>query len=125
MVYKIRTGNSWRDLPERYGAWKTVYTRFSRYALDGVFTRALQQIQARADAADDIDRRSVPPPRHYLNRAPHSWRSEGIVVRTQGPGGSPGWIRERQSTVRGSPARPTLVWPYVVTSPVLVGCGGD
>ncbi|MFF5343350.1 IS5 family transposase [Streptomyces althioticus] len=55
MVYKIRTGISWRDLPERYGPWKTVYTRFRRYALDGVFTRALQQIQAHADAAGDID----------------------------------------------------------------------
>jgi transposase len=42
MVYKIRTGISWRDLPERYGPWQTVYTRFRRYALDGVFTRALQ-----------------------------------------------------------------------------------
>ncbi|MEU4490123.1 IS5 family transposase [Streptomyces purpurascens] len=30
MVYKIRTGISWRDLPERYGPWKTVYTRFRR-----------------------------------------------------------------------------------------------
>ncbi len=55
MVYKIRTGVSWRDLPERCGPWKTVYTRFRRYALDGVFTRALQQIQARADAAGDLD----------------------------------------------------------------------
>ncbi len=55
VVYKIRTGISWRDLPERYGPCKTVYTRFRRYALDGVFTRALQQIQARADAAGDID----------------------------------------------------------------------
>ncbi|MDF2254325.1 IS5 family transposase [Streptomyces ferralitis] len=56
MVYKIRTGISWRDLPERYGPWKkTVYTRFRRYALDGVFTRALQEIQARAEAAGEID----------------------------------------------------------------------
>lgn len=55
MVYKIRTGISLRDLPERYGPWKTVYTRFRRYALDGVFTRALQQVQAQADAAGDID----------------------------------------------------------------------
>ncbi|MFF8847944.1 transposase, partial [Streptomyces sp. NPDC015127] len=55
MVYKIRTEISRRDLPARYGPWKTVYTRFRRYALDGVFTRALQQVQARADAAGDID----------------------------------------------------------------------
>ncbi|MFJ8159156.1 IS5 family transposase [Streptomyces sp. NPDC094468] len=55
MVYKIRTGISWRDLPDRYGSWQTLYTRFRRYALDGVFARALQQIQAHADAAGDID----------------------------------------------------------------------
>jgi transposase len=55
MVYQIRTGISWRDLPERYGPCQTVYTRFGRYALDGVFTRALQQIRACADAAGDID----------------------------------------------------------------------
>ncbi|MFE1291107.1 IS5 family transposase [Streptomyces sp. NPDC058751] len=55
MVYKIRTGISWRDLPERYGPWQTVYTRFRRYALNGVFTRALQQVQAGADAVGDID----------------------------------------------------------------------
>ncbi|KAB1984268.1 transposase [Streptomyces triticiradicis] len=55
MVYKIRTGVSRRDLPERYGPWQTVCTRFRRCALDGVFTRALQQIQADADAAGDID----------------------------------------------------------------------
>ncbi|MFE0802678.1 IS5 family transposase [Streptomyces sp. NPDC058812] len=55
MVYRVRTGISWRDLPERYGPWKTVYTRFRRYALDGVFTQALQHIQAHADAAGDID----------------------------------------------------------------------
>ncbi|BCL21841.1 hypothetical protein GCM10017668_36840 [Streptomyces tuirus] len=55
MIYKIRTGMPWRDLPDRYGPWQTVYTRFRRYALSGVFTQALQQIQAQADAADDID----------------------------------------------------------------------
>ncbi|MFJ3673719.1 IS5 family transposase [Streptomyces sp. NPDC090106] len=55
MVYKIRTGISWRDLPERYSSWQTAHTRFRRYALDGVFTRALQQIQAHVDAAGDID----------------------------------------------------------------------
>lgn len=31
-----RTGVPWRDLPERYGPWKTVYTRFTRWARDGV-----------------------------------------------------------------------------------------
>ncbi|MGV9277712.1 IS5 family transposase [Streptomyces griseosporeus] len=55
MVFKIRTGITWRDLPERFGPWKTVYTRFRRYALRGVFARVLQQLQARADKAGNID----------------------------------------------------------------------
>ncbi|WP_406351337.1 IS5 family transposase [Streptomyces sp. NBC_01635] len=55
MLYKIRTGVPWRDLPHRYGSWQTVYTRSRRYALSGVFTQALQQIQAQADAAGAID----------------------------------------------------------------------
>ncbi|MFJ4206593.1 transposase [Streptomyces sviceus] len=55
MVYTVRTGISWRDLPERYGPWQTVCTRFRRHAPHGVFTRALQRMQACADAAGDID----------------------------------------------------------------------
>ncbi|MFC8350049.1 transposase [Streptomyces sp. NPDC057280] len=42
MVYKIRTGISWRALPERYGPWRTVHTRLRRYALEDVFTHALE-----------------------------------------------------------------------------------
>jgi transposase len=55
MAHKIRTGITWRDLPARYGPWQTVYTRFRRYALAGVFLQALQHLQARADAAGGID----------------------------------------------------------------------
>ncbi|WP_331752636.1 transposase [Streptomyces chartreusis] len=58
MLYKIRTGISWRDLQERYAPWKTVYTRFRRYALDGVFTHALQ-IQASAAAVAGDHQRST------------------------------------------------------------------
>lgn len=60
MVYTSRTGISWRDLPERYGPWKTVCTRFRRYALDGILTRGpAARCRARADAAGDIDNRHL------------------------------------------------------------------
>ena len=55
IIWKLATGAPWRDLPERYGPWQTVYTRFRRNALDGVFARALQHIQAEADEAGNID----------------------------------------------------------------------
>ena len=55
IVWKLRTGSSWRDVPERYGSWQTLYTRFRRWALDGTFSRMLQAVQAEKDAAGDID----------------------------------------------------------------------
>src|ERR671922_2503339 len=55
IVWKLRTGVAWRDVPERYGPWATLHTRFRRWAKDGTFERMLQAAQARADAAGDID----------------------------------------------------------------------
>lgn len=55
IVWKLRTGIAWRDVPERYGPWATLHTRFRRWALDGTFDRMLRAAQARADAAGDID----------------------------------------------------------------------
>ncbi|WP_416070029.1 MULTISPECIES: IS5 family transposase [Streptomyces] len=55
IVWKLRTGSAWRDVPERYGSWRTLYTRFRRWALDGTFTLMLRTLQAREDAAGDID----------------------------------------------------------------------
>ncbi len=55
IVWKLRTGSAWRDVPERYGSWQTLYTRFRRWALDGTFTRMLKATQAEKDAAGDID----------------------------------------------------------------------
>jgi transposase len=55
MVWKIRSGAPWRDVSARYGSWKSIYTRFRRWALNGTFTAMLAGAQADADAAGDID----------------------------------------------------------------------
>ena len=36
ILWKLATGAPWRDLPERYGPWQTVYTRFWRWSRGGV-----------------------------------------------------------------------------------------
>ncbi|WP_018908120.1 transposase, partial [Salinispora arenicola] len=41
IVWKIRAGAAWRDVPARYGSWQSIYTRFRRWALDGTFERML------------------------------------------------------------------------------------
>ena len=55
ILHRVRTGVQWRDLPERFGPWKTVYERHRLWSADGTWERLLQQVQAVADAAGEID----------------------------------------------------------------------
>jgi transposase len=50
-----RTGSPWRDLPERYGPWKTPYQRFRRWAADGTWSRLKAHVIMLAELDDDID----------------------------------------------------------------------
>jgi len=40
----LKTGAPWRDLPEHYPKWKTVYSRFSRWTRRGVWARVLEEL---------------------------------------------------------------------------------
>ncbi|MFJ9871190.1 IS5 family transposase [Streptomyces sp. NPDC101165] len=55
ILHRVRTGVQWRDLPERFGPWKTVYERHRLWSGDDTWERLLQQVQAEADAAGEID----------------------------------------------------------------------
>lgn len=55
ILWILRTGAPWRDLPERYGPWPTVYTRFRRWTLTGVWDRLFAAVQRQADAAGRVD----------------------------------------------------------------------
>ena len=45
MFWKLRTGAPWRDLPEDFGPWETVYTRFSRWCKRGIWRNVLSALQ--------------------------------------------------------------------------------
>ncbi|WP_425528146.1 IS5 family transposase [Yinghuangia seranimata] len=55
VLYRLRTGVPWRDLPERFGNWRTVYQRHRRWSADGTWDRILTALQARADAEGSLD----------------------------------------------------------------------
>lgn len=55
ILHRVRTGVQWRDLPERYGPWKTVYERHRLWSADGTWEHLLQEVQAAADSAGEID----------------------------------------------------------------------
>ena len=55
MLWILRTGAPWRDLPERYGAWETVAGRFYRWRKIGLWLLILQALQQQADANGQLD----------------------------------------------------------------------
>jgi transposase len=52
VFYRTRTGTPWRDLPERFGPWQTVYNRHRRWSADGTWERILAALQAGCDEAE-------------------------------------------------------------------------
>jgi len=55
MLYWLHTGVPWRDVPERYGPWETVYSRFRRWSRSGLWDRLLAQLQRELDGLGQIE----------------------------------------------------------------------
>ncbi len=55
ILWRIRTGAPWRDLPSRYGPWQTCYDRFARWRRElGTWDRLFAHAQLGSDAADEL-----------------------------------------------------------------------
>ena len=49
VLYRYRAGIPWRDLPERFGDFRVVHTRFSRWAARGVWKMVFEHLARDAD----------------------------------------------------------------------------
>lgn len=97
ILWKLKTGAPWRDLPERYGPWSTVYSRFFRWKRQGIWDQIFSALTAKADA------------RGSVNWEIHLMDSTIIRAHHHAAGLKKGVRRKRRSaTVReGSPPRYT------------------
>ena len=97
ILWVLRTGSPWRALPERYGSWKTVSSRFYRWQRAGIWDRVLAELQRRADAEGRLDWSL-----HFV---------DSTVVRAhQHAAGAKGGTRKRRrwaAAAAGSPRRST------------------
>jgi transposase len=55
IFWRLNTGAPWRDLPDRYGIWKTVHDRFSKLRKSGLLDRLVEALQLRLDQRGLID----------------------------------------------------------------------
>ena len=55
MMWVLKSGSPWRDMPERYGSWKSVYHRFQRWTTDGMFEKILDRLRYKLDKDGFID----------------------------------------------------------------------
>jgi transposase len=55
ILFRVRAGVPWRDVPERYGPYQTLYKRFARWQEDGTWERIQKRLQAQADAVGELD----------------------------------------------------------------------
>jgi transposase len=84
ILWIVRTGSPWRDLPEEFGPWQTVWRLFDKWNGDGTLDEILRRLQgAHADAGQiDAD----------------LWCIDGTIVRAArcaGGGGKKGIRRNR------------------------------
>lgn len=54
ILWKLRTGAPWRDLPERYGPWQTCHARLVRWRRDETWDRVLAHVQTKSEAVGAV-----------------------------------------------------------------------
>lgn len=113
ILFRVRTGVPWRDLPERFGSWKTVYERHRRWSADGTWDRIFQAVLADADARGRVDWSMVSVDstscRAHQHAAGAPRRTPRVPKKDQRPGST--------APTKDSDA-PGAAWPAKSTSPV-------
>lgn len=98
MVWRLKTGSPWRDLPEGYGPWETVYGRFNRWCEDGTLLGIAECLLVELDNQGGVDW--------------DLWCIDGSVVRaSRAAGGARRDAAEKKSaTAARRPSRRTTRW---------------
>ena len=55
MFWVLNSGAPWRDMPERYGRWQSVYDRYRRWTRNGLIDRILHRLHVQLDEYGRID----------------------------------------------------------------------
>ena len=82
VLYRYRAGIPWRDLPARFGDFRVVHTRHSRWSKTGVWQRVFEALAQDADneyAMIDATHRARPPAQRWCKRGIRTSRPSGAA----------------------------------------------
>ncbi|MFD5762875.1 IS5 family transposase [Streptomyces sp. NPDC127044] len=99
-LFRQRTGLPWRDLPSRFGKWKTVHDRHRRWSADGTWERVLRAIQAGADAEGRIDWSMVSVDSTSCRAHQHAAGARSGPPKIPGQRSRPAWHRSDEALGR-------------------------
>ncbi len=94
ILWVLRTGAPWRDLPQEFGPWHTYATRSYRWMQAGIWTRVLEELQRQSDATGMVE--------WSLHQA------DGSVIRAHQPAGTTPLGREGGVLTEGGSVRHAL-----------------
>ena len=83
IVRIARSGAPWRDLPERYGPWQTVYSRFRKWMEDGILDNIFRVLSLDAELSElSIDASIVQAHQHSAGakKGGHPTKSDTVAV---------------------------------------------
>src|SRR5579883_2513497 len=93
ILWRLHTGAPWRDIPERYGPWQSIYTRFRRWRRDGTWARVLTHLLQEREAQGRLGR--------------HLWLVDATIVRGSRSAGGAEKKSGRGAQTRRAQARAT------------------
>ena len=77
MFYILRAGSPWRDLPERYGPYTTVYNRFNRWRKAGIWDKLMDAIVKAHDGDVQMIDSSIVRVHQHASGVKKEWSSLG------------------------------------------------
>lgn len=87
VLYVLRTGVSWRDVPPCYGLWHTIYTRFKRWSDNGLFWSLVWHLQQKKKITIEIS---------WVDSTPIALHRHGSgALKKRSPGHRSWWKRSR------------------------------
>ena len=81
IMWVLRSGAPWRDLPERYGPYTTCYNRFNRWREKGIWDRLMDAIVEAYDGWRSPSLRALPAAPPLFSAQPRAFDGSPAVDR--------------------------------------------